>query len=164
MPMSTDVNLPKAHAACFPDKCILCGTPAPGNRVRLVTGSIGWWTWIFWAFGKPVIVSAPSCTLCGWQLQLRRLAGLLVTVGLIYFAYSFVWPLVDKDIPRLTRKWIMMGLGLACLLPQILYEMFVPAVFSITAFKDSIDYEFRDEEQAQEFAAHNEDAEWVRIS
>jgi len=56
-----------------------------------------------------------------------------------------------------------MGLALLCLAPQIIFEAYFPKDFDITAFSDSVDYEFRDEDMAYEFAELNEDATWVEI-
>ena len=36
--------------------------------------------------------------------------------------------------------------------------------FNVTACSDSVDYEFRDEDLAFEFAQLNDDAEWVKVS
>ena len=80
MALSTDVNLPKDHPAQFADRCVVCGRPEPGSTVRLMTGSIGWWTWMLWTFGRPFVVKAPACPRCSWLLHLRRLIGLLLTV------------------------------------------------------------------------------------
>jgi hypothetical protein len=41
MAMSTDVNLPKAHDAKYPDRCVVCGAISPSSRVRVITGTIG---------------------------------------------------------------------------------------------------------------------------
>jgi hypothetical protein len=164
MALSTDVNLPKSHKARFPDKCAICGRPSPESTVRLITGSIGWWTWLLWHFGKPFTVRAPACTFCGWRLQLQRLADLLVTIGLLFVALWVVLPLVSQHLPRRARKWIAMGLAMVCILPQIIWRTLSPHPIDITCFADSVNYEFRDEHIAQEFAELNQDAEWVKIS
>ena len=57
-----------------------------------------------------------------------------------------------------------MGLILVCLAPYILWEMFFPPAIDITAYSESIDYEFRDPDYAFDFAELNDDAEWVRIN
>ena len=163
MPLSTDVNLPKAHNARFPNRCVVCGCADPGSTVRLITGSIGWWTWLLWMFGNPFSVKAPACTWCGLRLHLNRLVSLLITLGLIAVAFVYLWPLVSDEFPRLARKWIMMGMALLCLVPQVIYELFFPHPFDITAHANSVDYEFGDAVMAYEFAKLNEDAAWVKI-
>ena len=163
MPLSTDVNLPKDHQTRFPDKCVVCGCPSPGSTVRLITGAIGWWTWLLWHFGKPFSVVAPACRKCAWRLHGRRFASLLLTVALCVVALELVWPLVAGSVSRGLRNLAMMGLALICLAPLILYEAFFPHPFNITAYRESVDYEFRDPERAREFAELNRDAAWVEF-
>ena len=164
MPYSTDVNLPKPHRARFPDKCVVCGRLSPDSTVRLVTGSIGWWTWLLWHFGDIVTIKAPACTSCGWRLHLMRLGSLLVTIAGCFVACWLLWPLIAAYCPRFARKWVVMGLALALLLPYFLYQSLNPHPLDITAHSDSVDYEFRDAGMAYEFAELNADADWVKIS
>ena len=56
----------------------------------------------------------------------------------------------------------MMGLALTCCVPQILFEFFFARPFGVTAFDDSVDYEFASEEYAVDFGMRNCDAEWVQ--
>ena len=51
------------------------------------------------------------------------------------------------------KKWLAMGLALACLAPVFLWEALRPAAIDLTAYADSVDYEFRDADYAHEFAA-----------
>jgi len=164
MAMSTDVNLPKHHKAQFPDQCVVCKAESPDSKVRLITGTTGWWSWLLWMFGKPFSVQAPACRRCSWQLHFQRFGSLLLTLALIYVAFWHVWPLLKIEVARPLQKWIMLGIALVCLLPQIFYEVVFPHPFSITAFSNSVDDEFRDEELAIEFANLNADADWVKIS
>ena len=164
MPLSTDVNLPKSHPARFPDRCIVCGTDSPGSTMRVLTNSIGWWTWLFWFFGKPFCVRVPACNGCGRRLHLVRIFAFLIMVAIAYLSVKIFWPLVPADIPRAIRKLIFLGLFFLCASPILILQVFFPPPFDITAYKDSVDYEFRDEELAFEFAELNEDADWVKIS
>lgn len=77
---------------------------------------------------------------------------------------AFVWPHVDDFVARFLRKWVAMGLILVCLAPYFLWEIIYPPAIDITAYKSSVDYEFKDAGFAYEFAELNGDAEWVRIS
>ena len=76
----------------------------------------------------------------------------------------FVWPNLDELVARPLRKWVAMILILVCLAPYFFWEILWPPAIDITAYKDSVDYEFRDFNYAMEFAELNEDAEWVRIN
>ena len=164
MPLSTDVNLPKKHKAKFPDRCVVCGAESPGSSVRLITHSVGWWTVVTLFFGMPFSVKAPACSGCGWMLQGKRLASLLITILLFWVSLQYLWPYLKDEVPLSVRKWVSVGLGLVCVGPYFVYELFFPHPFNLTAHGDNVDYEFRDPEMAYEFAELNEDAEWVRIS
>ena len=67
------------------------------------------------------------------------------------------------DARKTFRKWAMMGLVLMCISPWLLYSVYSPQPFDMTAYSDSVTYEFRDTEYAHEFAELNEDAEWIEI-
>ena len=58
----------------------------------------------------------------------------------------------------------MMAIALVCLLPQFILEVFFAKPFDVTAFADSIDYEFTSKEYAIDFAMLNVDAEWVKVN
>lgn len=162
MPFSTDINLPKTYKAKFPDKCVVCGRPSPDSTVRLITGAIGWWSWLLWHFGKPFTVVAPACRKCAWRLHARRFASLAMTVALCVVAVELFGPMVSASVSHGWRKWVMMGLALVCLAPLILYETVFPHPFNITAYGESVDYEFRDPARAREFAELNRDARTAR--
>ena len=162
MTMSIDVNLPKDHPARFPDRCVVCGIESPDSTMRVFTNAIGWWTWLFWIFGKPFFIRLPACTGCSRWLHVRRFLDVVITIGIIVLAYGYLRPLVPRDLPRFVQKVILMGLLLLCFLPCFILNIFFPPPFDLTAFEKSVDYEFRDAELAQEFAELNQDAEWVK--
>jgi hypothetical protein len=163
MPLSTDINLPKNHVPRFPDECVLCRCASPDSSVRMVTGSIGWWSWLLWTFGKPHILQAPACRRCKWLIHLQRFFSLFVMLFFVWIAFWVIWPHFEDHVSKGLRKFAMMGLGVLCVAPQVIFEMFHPRQFDITAFADSVDYEFRDLGAAIEFANANHDAEWINI-
>ena len=163
MPLTTDVNLPKTHTATFPTRCVRCNEDPEGNSLKIGTNSIGWWTALLWSFGSRFSVSVPACRGCGLRIRIQRIGG---TVAILVIAALFmflVWPHLEDFIPRAFRKWAAMGLLLLCISPWFLWEVFFPPSFEITAYSESVDYEFRDSFYAHEFADLNQDAEWVRI-
>jgi hypothetical protein len=164
MAKSIEVSLPRSHPARFPDRCVVCDCPAPDSHVRIVTGSIGWWTWLLWSFGKAFAVKAPACSRCAWRLHIVRFASLLATIAAAAAALWFIWPHFKDSIPRHLQKWAMMALAVVCILPQIIFEVFVAAPFDLTADADSVDYEFTSESYATEFAMLNQDAAWVKVN
>lgn len=84
----------------------------------------------------------------------------MVFAGVFFF---LVWPHVDEFVARPIRKWVAMAMMLVCLSPWLLWETFFPPSVDITAFSNSVDYEFRNAEYADEFAELNSDAEWVKV-
>ena len=163
MPLSTDVNLPRSHIARFPDHCVVCDARSPGRSALLVTGALGWWSWLLWWTGSPVTVRVPACRGCKWRLHGARLASLIFTVALTITVLTWLWPSIGSSVPERWRKLASLGLVGLCLSPWILARVFFPPAFDLTAFAKSIDYEFRSAESARDFAEINRDAEWVKI-
>lgn len=160
----TDVNLPKNHQVRFPDRCVVCGEESPNSTVTLITSSLAWWAFLLLVIGRPFKVTAPACRWCGWRLQWSRFVSLLVAFAFIYIAFWVLWPMFGAQVPQAIRRWVKIAFAVACCTPLIIYEVFFPKPFAITAFSDSVDYEFTDELAAYEFAQENEDADWVKIS
>ena len=164
MPLSTDVNLPRNHVARYPDRCVRCEAPSEGKTLRLWTHTVGWWTVVLWIFGRGFSTRVPACHSCSWKIRAQRLGGLLLTIMIAALFLFFVWPYLEGAVAPSLRKWVAMGLILICLAPLFIREVLWPPAICITAFKDSVDYEFRDGDYAEEFAELNEDAEWVKLS
>ena len=164
MAESTDINLPRKHPARFPDRCVVCNCDSPNSHVRLMTGSIGWWTWLLWWWGKPFIAKAPACYGCAWKLHLMRFLSLAVTLAIVAASLWLIWPNVEGAVPLGLRKWAMMAIAIVCLLPQIFFEVFYAKPFDVTAYADSVDYEFTSKDYAVDFATLNRDAYFVKVN
>ena len=164
MAESTDINLPRSYTAGFPDRCVVCCHDKPTSHVRLITGTLGWWTWLLWWWGKPFVVKAPACSGCAWKLHAWRFISLAVTIVITVAAIWLIWPYFRDAVPDGLRRWFMMGLALVCLLPQIIFEVLFARPFDLTAYADSVDYEFTSKDYAVEFATLNFDAEWVKVN
>ncbi|XZE45820.1 hypothetical protein SH467x_001077 [Pirellulaceae bacterium SH467] len=164
MAESTDINLPRSHAARFPARCVVCNGDAPKSHVRLMTGTLGWWTWLLWWWGKPFVAKAPACTACAWKLHGLRFASLALAISITVAALWLIWPYFKDSVPHSFRNWAMMGLAILCLLPQIIFEVFFAKPFDITAYADSVDYEFTSKDYAVDFATLNVDAAWVKVN
>jgi hypothetical protein len=157
MPLSTDIRLPKTMKPIFPDRCVACGTPSPVGSLRISTNAIGWWTIAFWAFGRRFSIDAPACETCRRQMRRQRwlrsiICGLFIVAGLgvaIYLLGSFRGPL---------KRWLAMGIVLGCLIPYFAWETLSPRPIDLTAYSGTVEYEFRDEEYADEFLALNQQA------
>jgi hypothetical protein len=164
MAQSTDVNLPREHRARFPNRCVVCGCESPTSKARVITGSLGWWTWIFWWWGMPFMVKVPTCRSCGWRFQTRRLVGMLIAFAVVTVVYFWVWPLLQDVVPKGLKRWTIMGLAIACMLPFVFFEIFFAPSFQVTAYSENVDYEFADCDYAIDFATLNRHAAWVKIN
>ena len=163
MTLSTDVNLPRTHRAVFPDECLICGRVVPGARLRLFTSTLGWWTVIFWWYGKPFMVTVPACRRCGLRHHARSAIGVLISLAAVLVVYYFVWPYLEDLVPRSLQRWVVMLLTLVCLIPYFVFETVCARPIAITAYAGSVDYQFASRRRAVNFALINRDAEWVRV-
>jgi hypothetical protein len=154
MPLSNDVNLPKTRRPVFPDRCVACGAAGPGDTIRVGTNAIGWWTLAFWVPGRRFAVDVPACPPCARHLRRQRLLRLVVG-GAVAVAGAVVAVALLQWYRGPMRRWLAMGITLVCMLPYILWETFSPPPFGLTAFAETVDYEFRDAGYAAEFAALN---------
>ncbi|MCE9561291.1 MAG: hypothetical protein K8U57_04485 [Planctomycetes bacterium] len=155
MPVSTDVKLPKSHPPIFPDRCVACRAKSPGSIYRAGTNAIGWWTWVFMAFGRRHTVEVPACKPCRGQMGRQRWLQLSVNVVVIAVGVVLAGSLLEWYQGPF-KRWLTLGVVLVCLLPVFLWEIFFPRPFDMTAFSDEVDYEFRDADYAAEFATLNQ--------
>ena len=164
MTLSTDVNLPRTHRAEYPERCVRCGDDPKGKTIRIWTHTIGWWTYLLWAFGRGFTTHPPVCGSCAWRVRAQRVGRFAVPLLIAALVMVFIWPRLDGNLFLEFRKWIIMGVILLCSAPYFLWEVFFPPTIDITAYKDNVDYEFADEDYAHDFAELNDDAEWVKLS
>jgi hypothetical protein len=155
MSVSTDINLPKGHLPVFPDRCVACGADHPLGVYRTSTNAIGWWTLAFWSFGRRFTVEVPACEPCRNRMRRQRWVQFTVDAIVIVIGVSAAMSLLQSYHGPF-KKWLILGIALLCLLPVVLWETFFPRPFDMTAFTDTVDYEFRDAAYAQEFALLNE--------
>jgi hypothetical protein len=119
---------------------------------------------VFWIFGWGFTTRPPACAKCAWRIRAQRVGGSIVALLVAALFMTFVWPHVDDFVARSLRNWVAMGMILVCLAPYFLWETFFPPAIDITAYKNSVDYEFKSRDFAYDFAELNGDAEWVRVS
>jgi hypothetical protein len=157
MPMATEVNLPKDHDPIFPDRCVACGAEHPTATLRISTHSIGWWTVLLGHFGMPFTTEVPACPPCRRRIRLQRWLRFAITIAFVFAGASIALAIL-KNYRGLFRKWLAMAIAIVCLLPFILWETFFPPPIDLTAYSETVDYEFRDPEYAAEFAELNQGA------
>ena len=155
MPTSTDIKLPKSKRAIFPNACVVCGNESPNNKVKISTNSIGWWTILTWWFGERFSVRVPACKSCAFKLQARRWGALVLFAILAFFVLGVLDPLISPHVPKPMRKWALMISVMICLVPLFLLEIWFPPAIDLTAYSDTVDYEFRDEFYALQFSLLN---------
>lgn len=156
---SHDVKMSRTTAARFPDRCVVCGQVQPAHRTRIRHVVARWWY-----FFVPImhllsqfdghVVHVPACAGCGWRIGLQRWWRIAVLVCLAVLVVWFGTDLVAL-LPRPFRKWALMGLALAALLPWSIWEAMAPLPFAMTVTADEVTYEFRDRRYAGEFALLN---------
>ncbi len=110
------------------------------------------------------MAKAPACSRCAWTLQGLRFLSLVVLLAIAFASLYFVWPYFKDSVPRIFHKWAMLILAIVCALPHFIFEIYFARPFDITAFADSVDYEFTSMDYAIDFATLNHDADWVKVN
>ncbi len=137
----------------FPDRCVVCNAERPGATTRIIArdnlnGRLLWLGWFS--------VRVPCCRGCGVRLQLWRAWDFCRT--LIIAGASFAFGMVFL-LPRL-EGWAtgLIVLGLCCLgfLAVFIWNRFFPPAFNVDVHQTCVEYEFRDEALAREFAELNQ--------
>lgn len=157
MPLSTDIRLPKSVKPVFPPRCVYSGDANPDSEVVVLANSQN----ALFSFLAPILllfgwrrVRAPIARRYRGRFYLQSVGRDLLTVALVILAVFVFMPMVGSGTPF--RKLKVAGLVLAALSPWILFEVFFPRRFDVTARGEWIDYEFSSVEYADEFAALNE--------
>ncbi len=154
-PFEPTVNLPITHQPAFPDRCIVCGVKGPQATIGFsaVKNEAQGPRWRL-PFGRRYTVNIPSCRRCAARLRRRRLLITVVgaayaVVSLSYAVYFFGW------YHGPFKKWLTVGVGLACLIPFFLLMILFRPPVELTASDTTVQYRFRDVDYAKEFAAMN---------
>jgi len=102
---------------------------------------------------QPLRSTRPACDACisklVWQRRGRFVISLLFICVGVFIAHR-----VLGDFKGI-NKAITIAITLASCVPWFLWEVFVPRAIELTAFKDTVDYEFADPDFAAEFAELN---------
>jgi hypothetical protein len=156
MPLSTDIRLPKHVTPEFPQRCVYSGADDPDSEVVVIANSQS----PFLSFLAPVLllfgwrrVRAPILRQYRGRFYLQSFGRDALMIVLVFVAVFVFMPMLSGE--RLVRKFKVVGLVLAALSPWILFEVFLPRRFDVTARGQWIDYEFSSAEYAAEFALLN---------
>ena len=146
------VTLPSGMPAGFPDQCVGCGQPSPGNKARLVTRDARhhialWAGWL--------TLRVPACRTCSRWLHLWRwwvsARTLLVGAAGVAFGLGVLLPRFPGFVTGIAVLFLICGSFLAFF---VLDRRFPPS-FNIDLRGSLTDYEFRDYSYAEQFAALN---------
>ena len=159
MALSTDVTLPKEVDPCFPDRCIVCDGK-PDSSIKVARNSLN----VFLVFLLPLLylfgwsrVEVPICGGCKRRFRFQRWGREFIMLGLMFVAVWLIMPHFS-DWSEFTKKVVVGCLVLVAVIPWVVFEVFWPRVFDVTAKRDVVDYEFADFDYACEFHELNEGA------
>lgn len=152
-PMTILVSLQKSSEPIFPDFCVSCFQAKPGQRTRIKTHRIGWWTALL-HFGDKVEIDFPICLPCRnvfeRLLWTRRFISAAVILVASYLGLQFV-----GDFGGPIRKWVIAAAALAIAIPWFVFELLSPLAVEVTATARVTDFKFKNQQYAALFAELN---------
>src|SRR5262245_30355543 len=153
MGLSHDVKMPRDVPARFPDRCVVCRDARPGHSMSVSSGVLGWRLLLFHFYGR-FHVEVPVCRTCERAYRRAKLIRFAVMLPIVVAGVALaVWLFGAYRGPF--RKWLLALIALVVMLPYCIWEVLNPLPFDITAYGQSVDYEFRDPLYAAEFAEEN---------
>ena len=154
MPTSTDISLPGDSEPDWPDRCIACGTPAPGRSmtyisffagVRAMLGPIGGFR----------TAHPPVCARCKPRLRLFQLTRWALTAAVIIAGIAFA-AYVFGGRAKPPGRYTLIGGALVIVFPYLLVRHLFPPVFDLTPYSRRTVFEFRDRDYALDFQMKNQ--------
>jgi hypothetical protein len=85
----------------------------------------------------------------------QRWVKLVVEAILVAHGVCFAAYLLGGSLRGPFKRWLALGIALLCMLPWFVWETVFPRPIDLTAYAQSVNYEFRDEDYAEEFAELN---------
>ncbi len=159
MSFSTDITLPAHLEPVFPDSCVVCQQNTR-DRGKIMADTNSFWS----SFFIPLValfgwkrIEFPLCRGCRTRFYRQRWVrsavcwAVLIVVVFVAMPYFQGWN-------RLVTKLAVLAIAIAALAPQILFMVFFPPWFDVTASKKTTAYEFKSEDYAEEFFLLNRDA------
>jgi hypothetical protein len=149
------IKLPRDHVPIFPDRCVGCGRGSLTKR-KVKTHTVGVLSVATFHQGDRFTIAIPCCRACSMRMRSRMATGIVFFVPL---AMVFGWLALIVSHQYHLGSWAKRGVIALFLavstLPLILWHIFLPPPFDVTAFVESVDYDFRDLSYAVEFAKLN---------
>ncbi|MEM7351474.1 MAG: hypothetical protein AAF657_11750 [Acidobacteriota bacterium] len=152
--MSHDVRLPKAKTPVFPNYCLHCREKVADTTVRVCSGAVGWWNFVFLTGGMRFCVDLPICSGCKRRFRRQRRTRFLLT-ALLALAGAVVALEILEGYEGPFRLWVGSGIVALVLIPTVFWELFWPPTFDLTPYTRSVDYHFRHRTDGEIFAALN---------
>jgi hypothetical protein len=165
MAFSTDVRLPLDRPPVFPRRCVACGGSDPGASWVVSTRGLWQAAGNLAIFFKRLVraavrIEVPACGECCRALRternrrrtLRWLGALGLGAGLVLAGR---WQGLDEH-GWLGTHYLEIGALLLAVIFLLPLEYFRPLAFDVALGADSIEFEFRDRNFAEEFARLND--------
>lgn len=153
MPRAYTCSLQARDPIQFPDRCVMCGKPQPGATHRYaVKQSLS-----LSRFGGWQRIEIPCCKGCGWRLDFGRvLRGTRFVLITAAVAIPATWLLYHYTSLRdAALGGTVFGIICVVALVNALWEMSHPPEFGIDVTGQRVSFDFRNRDQAEEFAAAN---------
>jgi hypothetical protein len=150
------VTLPGTHRPVFPDRCVSCGEPDPGDRVIVDRLVLGWWLLAHAAPGRRFTVTVPVCPACQESPERRNnvVLGFRRTIYfLLLMAWMFALLFMDKES---VAQWVVLfAIGAILGISAFKRRSSLKPAFGMTPYSETVVYRFRDEGYAAEFLSIN---------
>ncbi|MBX3409821.1 MAG: hypothetical protein KF859_08035 [Phycisphaeraceae bacterium] len=155
MGFSTDIVLPASVAPVWPDACVRCGVPRPGDHIDLSVSKDHPLLPFPLATGR--VERAPVCNHCAGPLRFERPARFwLCAAGLTAGLMLGYWLASGGAVSfRRATKWMPIVCGLGGALPGVIYNIFFPIAIEAELKGDTVCYEFARADIAAEFKRLN---------
>jgi len=145
------------HLIVFPDRCVRCDGDPLGGTAEVWDDATTWWSYLVF-FGRFVTLRIPACTHCQRRIFREQWGKWIVILGgMIVFGFLLVrlaWPLLPTGILRLVICFALVYVALAVC--TFAWYMIVSRTVELTAEKDALRIEFRDDDYALDVGILND--------
>ena len=141
MTLSTDITLPANIQPVFPSRCVVCGEES-SDTAKISADAQGFIV----SFFVPLMsllgrkkIEFPICPECKPRFFRQRWIRSLICWSIIIVVVFVALPYF-QGWNRSVTKLAVLGIGIAAVVPQLIFEVFFPRWFDITASKETVDY------------------------
>lgn len=151
--MTMEVTLDAQSEAHFPDRCILCGCPGPGESLdepvcaptwRKLLGPVTW----------PAVVHVPACANCRQLIEhQRKMRNRGALIAFVVAGLAYVVLLIAYHGPYV--NFLRTGGLVLFLAPHVIWEGMFPLPFRLRMSGRTLSYVFEQNVYGREFALIN---------